>query len=242
MMPVDNVTCASASPNPLCGRIAAAIVQCVVDCASNAACRYGSAGASVEPHPGVDLRWAHAIGIGRVGAVDDAQVTAGHADVERLGLVRAGHRRHLGGAAEHVGRTGVEQEQPGAAQRVVLGDAHLDGRERPARGAARRRAGRAGRRTRPPSRRSCTPTSRAGPASSSTRRRSPARASDRLRRRCASCRGTAGATKWLGPASSTSMSSEQVARVSPRREAVRGDRVASPPGHGSSSSMRTFSW
>ena len=192
MMPVDSVTCASASPNPLCGRIAAAIVQWVVDCASSAACRYGSAGRVAEPHPGVDLGRADAIGIGRVGAVDDAQVAAGDAHVERLGLVRAGHVGHLGGAVEHVGRAGVEQEQPGAAQRVVLGDAHLDGRERPARAAARRRAGRAARRTRPPSRRSCTPTSRAGPASSSTRRRWPARASDRLRRRCASCRGRRG--------------------------------------------------
>ena len=46
MTPVDSVECAMSSPNPLCGSIAAAIVQCVVDCASSAACRYGSVGAS----------------------------------------------------------------------------------------------------------------------------------------------------------------------------------------------------
>jgi hypothetical protein len=36
-IPVDSVTCARASLTPSCGRIAAAIVQCVVDWASSAA-------------------------------------------------------------------------------------------------------------------------------------------------------------------------------------------------------------
>ncbi len=139
-------------------------------------------------------------------------------------------------------RAGVEQQQAGAAQRVVLFHPHLDGRERAAGCAAPRRSGRAERRTRPPSRRSCTPTSHADAGSSSTRPRWPARASGRPRPRCASRRDRQGRRSGSVRPLATS--------ISPRRSLASphaGKRCvvtarASVPGHRSSSSMRTRSW
>ena len=66
---------------PACGRSAAAIGRCPVNCASSPACRAGRR-ARAEADPGVEHRRAdRRVGVAGVGVIDEADVAAGHRHV-----------------------------------------------------------------------------------------------------------------------------------------------------------------
>ena len=133
------------------------MVQCVVGCASSAAWRYGSVGASLEPDPARGAR-ADRRGRGRAGSRRSRCAARARSPACRTARRRRGRRRRASRRCRRSRRrAGVEEVEPDAAQ------LRRPGRRAPRRSrtcglrAARRRRRRAARRTRPPSGSTSTP-------------------------------------------------------------------------------------